>query len=980
MPMLTEDVLKEAFKKLLSYSYYDKTNMILRRRVATFAASLKRVRDEEQIFDRLMMVGLGLDNATLNNWLSQMKMAYYPKQLKEDEDNNDHLVTNIPSKEAVVERLLIKCDIPAELLILDVAWVLMYGFKSDSDLSKNSWGNRLDLIANSSAVRKGDSLFRKYQTQYSGWWRSGLNKANEQLKNKQNVSIVSFDITNYYHSVDFDFDDFTTDYESIHPDDGMRDDALTEVIRKIYEQYWTLTRNCDEEAFLGNNAGKRPLPLSLMSAHIFANWYLKPLDEYIEQHYHPLYYGRYVDDCMVVVKTTSDSKDWKASIDEELPGLLDFRGETARFQVEGENQSEAYLERLASLQIQQKKVYLYRFDCELPPSSLQQFEESQKERSSEYRFMTDDYDAGAANLSTATLIETLDPIEESGRRFNILEENKYRLAVYLAKLSQRLAKFGKEYKHYDEVEKLYGYFKGSLLIKHYVLWERIMTIFVLADKKDYVRKFENAVRQQIAALKVADGLFVLQTDGGLAQLQDTLLFHLEDSVLMAMSLHAESDVANRLYLDTFMVRMHYNNYPMQEFCKGFEKFGVRLPMGQLDIKKSLLQYRWMPYYVKYYDIVAMMSIGETYDKEVFKKAFALYLKLNHLPDYIGASAFWHVAKKNKRISEFNTHLAVEDPDFHRDEGLTVAVVNMDRDEHEDQVHTFGTFNIEKALTSQIILDRITEIEAADLFLLPEMTLPLYELREYMHYSASREVAFVAGMEYVVKNRMVYNYIITCLPITLFGRMDAVPVIRLKNHYAPAEIATINKNKAVSRVPKNSEIFQNLFHWRDHVFTCYYCFELTSIKERSEFYSLIDAMYCPVFNPDTYYFNNIAESMARDMHCYFVLANVSHFGDSRVTAPMKHDRMNLLKVKGGNTEDNSVVVLTAKLDIDRLRDFQLLDAKEQKKDETFKQTPPDYKKENVAVRKGKFVFEQDAADEIISDINRMIMEFTPHRSR
>ena len=34
--MITKDLLKEAFRKLLTYSYFDKTDMVMRSRVAEF--------------------------------------------------------------------------------------------------------------------------------------------------------------------------------------------------------------------------------------------------------------------------------------------------------------------------------------------------------------------------------------------------------------------------------------------------------------------------------------------------------------------------------------------------------------------------------------------------------------------------------------------------------------------------------------------------------------------------------------------------------------------------------------------------------------------------------------------------------------------------------------------------------------------------------------------------------------------------------
>lgn len=160
------------------------------------------------------------------------------------------------------------------------------------------------------------------------------------------------------------------------------------------------------------------------------------------------------------------------------------------------------------------------------------------------------------------------------------------------------------------------------------------------------------------------------------------------------------------------------------------------------------------------------------------------------------------------------------------------------------------------------------------------------------------------------------------------------------------------------IPKNDKDWQILYHWKGHVFTSYYCFELADVKERSHFFSKLDAIYSSVFNRDTYYFNNIAESTARDMHCFFILCNVSHYGDSRVTQPTSNLVMNKMKVKGGNTEDNRCVVLSSSIDVKGLREFQQLDAEQQHYDKRFKPTPSTYDKVKAEKRKNRIIMVSD----------------------
>lgn len=206
--MIDIDKLKEAFRKLLSYTYFDKTDMWLRRSVAEFAKSLSDPETEKHIFSELLSVANGENQELLDSLLDQVALCYYPKQIKTSTGyGDDHFITNIPIGHAVVERLLVKSKFPVELLILDTAWLLEYGYIIDSRLKDCSSGNRLDLTLLEDKVRYGNSLYKKYSYQYQKWWKDGLRAANEKLKNDQDVTIVNLDITNCYHSINFNFDE-----------------------------------------------------------------------------------------------------------------------------------------------------------------------------------------------------------------------------------------------------------------------------------------------------------------------------------------------------------------------------------------------------------------------------------------------------------------------------------------------------------------------------------------------------------------------------------------------------------------------------------------------------------------------------------------------------------------------------------------------------------------------------------------------------
>lgn len=412
-------------------------------------------------------------------------------------------------------------------------------------------------------------------------------------------------------------------------------------------------------------------------------------------------------------------------------------------------------DRLQGLTLQSNKLYIYRFDCELPQASLEKFEEDQMERSSEFRFKTDEADGNYGGLETITLVSALDAEEEKGRRFDILEENKYKLSVYLAKLCTRLAKYGDKYEHYDEVFKVAHYFRDGILIKHYLLWERLMSVFVLAGKKELVEEFDKNVKGQIRKLEIGDNVFTKDKSKGRKRVQECLLYHLNQSKLMALSLNKQDSRIETLYLDTFMVRMHYNTYPMQEFAMAFNKFGVRLQAKNLKYSQKKLMYRWLPYFVHLYDVISMFCVGKTYDPDLYEKAFQRYMILNGLGKHGSFVNAIMRRPKGDIVSEFNTHLSMNND---IEDKLTVGVVNMDiKNEDEKQlIEKYGIQDDKKSHSMLRILDQITNIPSVQMFILPELSLPEYELKNFCRYSANSEKAFLAGMEYVVKKDQVYN--------------------------------------------------------------------------------------------------------------------------------------------------------------------------------------------------------------------------------
>ncbi|MDZ7740298.1 MAG: hypothetical protein U5Q03_00640 [Bacteroidota bacterium] len=246
-----------------------------------------------------------------------------------------------------------------------------------------------------------------------------------------------------------------------------------------------------------------------------------------------------------------------------------------------------------------------------------------------------------------------------------------------------------------------------------------------------------------------------------------------------------------------------------------------------------------------------------------------------------------------------------------------------------------------------ILDEVQQ-KKCDIAVQPELSVPFDYIWNYCAYSERHQIGLVSEVENKRIRNVVFNFVMTVLPIKIYGIYnDAIPVIRLKNHYAPSEKEMIHGFRAT--VPKPMPYNYHLFHWRGLYFTNYYCYELANIKHRHIFQGEIDVLIAPVWNPDTNYYNGIVETGAREIHCVFSQVNTSKYGDTRWTIPSKTEKKNPLKVKGGTTSDYPFTIALSDFEPKKLREFQNLAYLGQKKNGSYKPTPPDYPKDKAVMR-------------------------------
>ncbi|WP_293953845.1 MULTISPECIES: hypothetical protein [unclassified Sphingobacterium] len=316
---LDPDQVFNAYKKLKHYFFYDNTTLFVRKSIAKFE---KENFDGISDIDKIKTILYRKIQHTFNKLSNYQNVPYtlikthlLPKKIKR---NASHIVTTNSKelKEIELERLNVYADVPIEIHVLSTLWVMYAGRFLAPLLSESCYANKLNLDINEETEDPYENLklFKPYFVQYQHWRDDAILKAENLLDEKRNVTILSLDVKDYYHSISLDFDKIKKDLKK-----NIRDYAkkkkefdverflelsidLTDMLFIVHKLYSVQLRdvypsNKKQDRKLKN---KYPLPIGLLSSCLLGNYYLKDLDKMIVENINPAFYGRYVDDLMFV--------------------------------------------------------------------------------------------------------------------------------------------------------------------------------------------------------------------------------------------------------------------------------------------------------------------------------------------------------------------------------------------------------------------------------------------------------------------------------------------------------------------------------------------------------------------------------------------------------------------------------------------------------------------------------------------------------
>jgi len=315
-------MLQGAYRKLKSYYYYNKNFMVMRNKIVEFENDHIAMSKK---FEDLAYALCHPKTVKAKNYIVSLIDAvdFYaiPKKFESDSITNNSLISNVIPNNKKMKSVNFFINAPIELHILDALWTVFLG-KMDNDkkvLSYNVYGNTINKTAlydnNDNIDFESRVLFNRYFDNYTRWRNKAFETLEDMYRFKEDTVLISLDIKSYFYSVSFSFkklSEFFDDHELLN-----KIGTLTTIVEKIYSKYCEkiISFRRDMEHITKNHY---VLPIGLFSSMVLGNVYLKKFDENIRNLSGVVYYGRYVDDLLMVVTKTLNKKDTHNVILDEL--------------------------------------------------------------------------------------------------------------------------------------------------------------------------------------------------------------------------------------------------------------------------------------------------------------------------------------------------------------------------------------------------------------------------------------------------------------------------------------------------------------------------------------------------------------------------------------------------------------------------------------------------------------------------------------
>lgn len=862
-----------------------------------------------------------------------------------ENDNNVHVEFRVMEK------------LPIDFHVFSTLWINKIGHKFDAKLSNSSRGNRLRRTKSGELNKHSLGSTQPYLHPYCKWRDDAINIMAQALKNNGSIVALTADASSYYHRIDPKFMVNKNFLEKI--DVNLTDQEL--IFHNLFIQSL-----CD---WSDKTPLKSGLPVGLISSSIIANLALFELDQIIEQEIAPLYYGRYVDDIILVMNNGSQFKNSY----EILSWVINHSRNALSWSKNNTELSytRSYLE-TSEIVFKKGKNKVFLLSGQEGNTILEAIRAEIQSRSSEWRSLP-----SLPEDSFELESQLLSAIQHNGDFVDNLRKAD--------KISIRRAQFALKLRDIEAISRLLDN-EVSQKQRHAFINASIKHICTLPAFFDYFNYIPRILRLIVSHGEFDDLNLILKAlDKVINKLKNSkikinsseeynpnILDYFTDNLKIIVKESIESSFPTYLNKNSkkSWESLSDNKYVVYEFetfndTQKKNHFYLKYDLGHYPFKFNLLPLyltglRRHPLPKKEFSKLKLEIAERLLDSSIIEGC-KIASKIFNVPlnpslsngilfptRPVGMHELYLVhpdafsSKGSQQISKILLSQRGYMPDRKLpgySQGNSKNPIEVSFNENKDKIKIAITSWLTKeeswvaCLTknndpdnqrllriNKLINDILKSSSKPDYLILPELSIPTNWYLSIASKLRGKRISFISGVEYIHSSKnKIHNQAWASLLHDALGYNEIMIIKQEKQRpaiyeerdiYSIAEKTLSQQLRAWTKPP--------IINHGGFYFSILICSELTNIEYRNSLRGKIDALFIPEWNKDTESFNSLVESAALDMHAYLIQCNNRKYGDSRIRGPFKDSWLrDIIRVKGG-IDDYFVI---GEISIKELRRFQ-----------------------------------------------------------
>lgn len=885
---------------------------------------------------------------------------YACKSLAESED------PKIPKKPTAEFRVMAKCSL--DFHVLSTLWIMKAGHLFDAKLTDCAYGNRLRRTRDGKHINPLSlGSFQPYLKPFRNWRDKGIAAMRAALDANKKIVALTADVTSFYHELNPDFmlaPAFINDVLALKLADN--EVKLNRLFIRALQAWATATPL------------KKGLPVGLPASAVVANIALVELDRCIERQVAPIYYGRYVDDILLVMENGADFAstiqlwEWLFARSDAKLGWVGTEKEQICFNpdylIQGVDKS--------NIHFTNGKNKVFILADERGKALVDAIAHQIHERASEWRAMPR-LPRSAEHVGTDLLAATQSDGEAADnlRKADALTMRRAGFAMKLRDfeayerdlLPEAWAKHRKAFSR--------AFIQHVLVLPQFfdlaVYLPRVIRLITACEDFADLRRVIDAVEKLCKQVKDQCEVGIKAWPDGekdpdateMINCWKTQIFSsIRESITAAFPPRLSK--AGKQAWQEHMADCHpltdietFLSWPLS--AKGFQAEQARyfsfdlahMPFRFIGLPKEMVAQRGIPARktIAHCDKANELLLDKIITGAHLLAKWIRLLGLPHgllfatrpynLPELFVLNKAAYVAAGRAAMQDvvlavrgfelgekypcFDKHNRV----LHIPDGTTAPKCTIAVSSWQTQMASWTASVMRMpdpdadryARLCRLLDGVIAQPRDSRYLILPELALPAHWFIRIARKLQGRGISLITGIEYqhTSKSR-VRNQVWVALSHDGFGFPSLMIYRQDKQRPALHEEQELQLLAGLEMKPDMAWSKPPIIQHGDFRFALLVCSELTNISYRADLRGKVDALFVPEWNPDTETFNALVESAALDVHAYIIQCNDRQYGDSRIRAPFKDSwKRDVLRVKGGVTD----FCVIGEIDVHSLRQFQ-----------------------------------------------------------